>query len=206
MQCSPVIVDPRIEWGVAARALPGEAASGDLHLVKPFEGGVLLAAIDGLGHGGEAVAASETAAAVLEQDAGAELEALIRRCHAALLRTRGAVMTLAALHWAESRLTWLGVGNVEAVLLRASQPARTRVVLRNGIVGYHLPELRPANLPIAPNDVLVFATDGLRNGFSEGLARSAAPQQMADLILERYFKGTDDALVLVARYVDAHHG
>jgi hypothetical protein len=33
------------------------------------------------------------------------------------------------------------------------------------------------------------------------LVRSDSPQQIADRILKRHFKGTDDALVLVARYV-----
>lgn len=206
MQCTPDVVSAQVAWSVANRPRPGEPVSGDLHIVKPFEGGVLLAAIDGLGHGGEAVAAAQTAAAVLEEDTGAAPETLVRRCHTALQRTRGAVMTVASLRWSKSRLSWLGVGNVEAVLLRANPPARMRVVLRSGIVGYHLPELRETTLPMAPDDLLVFATDGLKNGFSEGLPGSASPQQMADGILERHFKGTDDALVLVVRYVDAHHG
>jgi hypothetical protein len=205
MQCIPDIVNARLDWGVANRPRPGEAASGDMHIVKPFEGGVLLAAADGLGHGAEAVVAAQTAAAVLEEDPGAELETLVRRCHVALLRTRGAVITLASLRWSDSRLTWLGVGNVEAVLLRANPPARMRVVLRNGIVGYRLPELRVTALPMAPDDLLVFATDGLKNGFSEGLPHNASLQQIADGILERHFKGTDDALVLVLRYVSASH-
>jgi hypothetical protein len=49
-------------------------------------------------------------------------------------------------------------------------------------------------------DTLIFATDGIREGFTEGLALSDPPQQLADRILARYTKGTDDALVLVARH------
>ena len=46
------------------------------------------------------------------------------------------------------------------------------------------------------------ATDGIgAGGFTEGLVRSDSPQQIADRILKRHFKGTDDALVLVVRYV-----
>ena len=43
-----------IEWGVATLALPGEAQSGDRHLVKPVGSTVLVAVVDGLGHGAEA--------------------------------------------------------------------------------------------------------------------------------------------------------
>ena len=53
------------EWGLAARALHGQAESGDLHLVAPFAGGVLIAAVDGLGHGSEAAAAARVAVATL---------------------------------------------------------------------------------------------------------------------------------------------
>jgi hypothetical protein len=50
-------------------------------------------------------------------------------------------------------------------------------------------------------DTLVFATDGVRREFTQRLALGDGPQQLADRILGQYAKGTDDALVLVARYV-----
>jgi len=59
-----------IEWSVASRARPGEAVSGDLHVVVPTRDGALLGVIDGLGHGEEATAAARMAAIVLEQQYG----------------------------------------------------------------------------------------------------------------------------------------
>jgi serine phosphatase RsbU (regulator of sigma subunit) len=35
------------------------------------------------------------------------------------------------------------------------------VLLRSGVVGYQLPTLRASTLPIAPGDLLIFATDGI---------------------------------------------
>src|SRR5205814_9273794 len=58
-----------IEWGVASLALPGEAESGDRHLVKPVGTGVLVAVVDGLGHGAEAASAAKAAVAALERHA-----------------------------------------------------------------------------------------------------------------------------------------
>jgi len=58
-----------IEWGVASRALPGQPASGDINVVKSFTDGVLIAALDGLGHGEEAATAAAVAAATLETHA-----------------------------------------------------------------------------------------------------------------------------------------
>jgi len=111
----------------------------------------------------------------------------------------------------EGQLTWLGVGNVEAILLRsdpAGSGAKTRsdrVLLRGGLVGYQLPVLRASTLRLAPDDLLIFATDGIDAGFAEGLVCSDSPQQLADDILERHFKGHDDALVLVVRYLGPQH-
>ncbi len=203
-----VISERLIAWGFANRPRPGHDVSGDLHLVQPFSDGVLLAAVDGVGHGPEATAAASLAVEILERHAAEPLDTLVRRCHAALMRTRGVVMTVATLDPVQSRLAWLGVGNVEARLFRAeagATPATDSAVLRNGLVGFKLPELRAGVVAVAPGDVLVFATDGIGAGFAQGWARSEGPQQIADRIMERHFKGTDDALVLVARYLGHGH-
>src|SRR6266850_3114582 len=194
-----------IEWGVATLALPGEAQSGDLHLVKPIGTGVLVAVVDGLGHGAEAAAAAQAAVAALERHATESPVRLIERCHRALQGTRGAVMSVAVFGRPDRSMTWLGVGNVEGLLLysdgvaRSGSP-RTSLVTRGGIVGSELPRLHPVVLSIASGDTLIFATDGIREGFADGVSPEASPQQLADQILARHGKGTDDALVLVARY------
>jgi hypothetical protein len=202
MQGNFVVANNRlIEWGVAACALPGQTVSGDLHLVKPITGGVLLAAVDGVGHGEEATAAAEIAIGILNQHAGELLDRLVMRCHAALTKTRGVAMTVATLLATEERLTWLGVGNVEAALLHAGEGGSERVLLRSGLVGYQLPELRASTTAIAPRDLLVFATDGIGPNFADNLHQSGPPQQIADRVLDCHFKRHDDALVLVARYL-----
>ena len=195
-----------IEWGVASRALPGEAQSGDLHFVKQVGAGALVAVVDGLGHGAEAATAARAAVAALERHATESPVPLIERCHRALQGTRGVVMSVAVFGRSDRSMTWLGVGNVEGLLLHGdgkarSGSARVSLTTRGGIVGSELPRLHPVVLPIASGDTLIFATDGIREGFTEGLPPEAAPQQLADQILARYGKGTDDALVLVARYL-----
>lgn len=195
---------PWMEWGVATRALAGHAVSGDRHLVAPFPHGVLLAVIDGLGHGEHAAAAADIAVARLERHAHESVLALVRRCHEGLKATRGVVMSLAVVNAPERTLTWLGVGNVEGLLLRADihdRPTREAVPLRGGVLGSHLPALRASVLAIRQGDTLVLATDGIREGFTEGLPLRDPPQQLADRILARFGRDTDDALVLVARVV-----
>jgi len=124
---------PVIDWGVATLALAGEMESGDLHLVKRVGRGTLVAAVDGLGHGAEAAAAARAAVAALDQYAEESLLPLVRRCHDALAGSRGVVMSLAYVGGVQPSLTWLGVGNVEGVVLHAApnkRPARASLVTR----------------------------------------------------------------------------
>ncbi len=118
--------------------------------------------------------------------------------------TRGAVLTAAAFNALDATMTWVGVGSIEAVLLRANpraMPAREDVLMYSGVVGLALPPLRSFVLPVARGDTLVIATDGIRSGFAEGIHLDEPPQAMAERILARNVKGTDDALVLVVRYL-----
>src|SRR5947207_903859 len=112
---SPTLLD----WGVAVAALPGEGACGDLHLVQPFANGVLVAVVDGVGHGVEAAAAAAVAVATLQARAHEDVAQLLRRCHEALRPTRGAALTVASFNAADGTMTWAGVGSVEGVLFRA---------------------------------------------------------------------------------------
>jgi negative regulator of sigma-B (phosphoserine phosphatase) len=59
-----------IEWAVATSTASGESQSGDRHIVLPFAGGVLVAVMDGLGHGPGAAAAVGIAADTLTRHAG----------------------------------------------------------------------------------------------------------------------------------------
>lgn len=192
-----------LEWGVASRALPGELQSGDLSLVKPLGDSVLVAVVDALGHGGEAASAARVAISALERHATDPLPLLLQRCHGALVGTRGAVLSLALFSAPRATMTWLGVGNVEGVLLAGdpgARPGRTSLVTRAGIVGAEVPHLEPWVVPLTPGDTLIFATDGIRSGFSEDVSVADPPHALAERILARYAKDSDDALVLVVRY------
>ncbi|WP_158277609.1 SpoIIE family protein phosphatase [Opitutus sp. ER46] len=189
-------------WSVSERTRAGEAVSGDRHLVAPTRDGVLIAVIDGLGHGEEATRAAERARAVLTAQPEADVAELVRQCHEALRDTRGAVMTLLSLRPAAGVGRALGVGNVEVVLVRAdpqARPARETLLLRNGVVGYQLPALQVSELAVGPGDVIVLATDGVRGSFADDVTATIPPAELAEQILARHYGGTDDALVLAGR-------
>ena len=193
-----------VRWGVAQALFPHERESGDRYVVQPCAGGLLLAAVDGTGHGTEAAAAATMAVATLRSFADESPIALVLRCHEELKGTRGAVMTVVFLHLSNRTLTWLGVGNVEAVVCHAIGGKMTtvdRALLRAGVIGYQLPVLRSEMLPLNLHDTVILATDGVKPGFEDTLDLTRDPQSIADDILARHGGGVDDALVLVARYL-----
>src|SRR5882762_3516931 len=112
------IREPMVEYGVARYVLPGQGESGDHHLVCCKQNGILVAAIDGIGHGEEAANASKTAAALLRSCADEPIITLVERCHEKLRATRGVVLSLACMNPEHGMMTWLGVGNVQGVLMR----------------------------------------------------------------------------------------
>jgi len=178
--------------------------SGDLAVVNLLPEGVLVAGIDGLGHGTEAARAARKAAAVMCESPGQDLVGLVQRCHSALRGTRGAAISLAFVSAFESRMTWLGVGNVEGRVL-SGDPAATRpkgsLALARGVPGHELPAVRAATMTVQPGDVLLFATDGVDAGFADSLELSGSSQTISERILSNYWKPPDDALVIVVRYL-----
>jgi negative regulator of sigma-B (phosphoserine phosphatase) len=195
---------PLLESGVAKFVLAGQSESGDHHLICLNRDGVLIATIDGIGHGAEAANASETAMSILKAFADEPIISLVDRCHEELRRTRGVVLSLASIDATRGMMTWLGIGNVQGVLMRAGASKGTVqevLLLRGGVVGSQLPPLQAAVLPIARGDTLIFVTDGVRDSFIESLSALESPQRAAERILARYQTGNDDALVLIARLI-----
>jgi hypothetical protein len=188
-----------LERGVAGAPFEGEARSGDLAVFAPTGRGGLMCLIDGLGHADAAAIAEE----VVRTYADGPLHELLDHCHAALERTRGVVMTLAAFDLGRAALEWTGVGNVEARLVRAADGAgasHDSPVVFSGVLGYNLPRVKPGRVAFGPGDAVVMATDGIEQNFSGTLHGFAGAQELAERVYARHGKGTDDALVAVVRY------
>jgi serine/threonine protein phosphatase PrpC len=191
----------KIEYGVAERPIPGEVISGDRHLIQFHPEGVLLAVVDGAGHGTEAAEAAILAISTLSASPSALPNSLLDLCHEALRSTRGAVISLVSIRSSDALMTWAGVGNVEVVHLRKENSSfkKETLLLRNGVVGYMFSPPRESHLLMQPGDMLIFVTDGIDTYFLDGISLEDSCQSVANSILHRHAKETDDALVLVVR-------
>jgi len=192
-----------LDWAMAGRPLPGEEVSGDLAACMPVGDGALLATVDGLGHGAEAAKAAEIARDTIAAHSSESLPSVLRHCHVGLARTRGAAITLARVQCGARMVQWVGVGNVEACLVRRNESGHgsmvASAVLFGGTAGYRLPSLRDAVVELRTDDLLIMATDGLNRDFVPDVATGRPVDRIAALILDRHARATDDALVAVAR-------
>jgi phosphoserine phosphatase RsbX len=194
-----------IEWAAKARPRPGENVCGDRMIAVDVEDtGALIGVLDGLGHGAEAAEAASCGVDVLRAARAEPLDVLVQRCHRALSGTRGVAMTLARIDFRTDTLSWAGIGNVAADLV-AKHPAgvevRSSARLAGGIVGYRIPEaLTPQEVPIRPGDLLVITSDGIAEDHLDDIDFAASSLAIADQILRRHAKDSDDALVLAARH------
>jgi hypothetical protein len=190
--------DAIVELGVARWEL--QSPSGDTYVAVPAAGAILLAVIDGLGHGRDAAHAAQIAAAVLAERPGEGVLDLLARCHRDLGGTRGAVATLVSVRGAGT-IAWVGVGNVAGLFVGLHEArARRRMVSRPGTLGHALREPRAETLPVAPGDAILLATDGVDAASLDGFDRRETAQTNAERILAVGCTHTDDALVLVARF------
>jgi negative regulator of sigma-B (phosphoserine phosphatase) len=194
-----------IEWAANSRPRPGESVCGDRMIAVDVDGtAALIGVLDGLGHGTEAAEAASCGVDVLRAARAEPLDVLVQRCHRALSGTRGVAMTLARIDFRTDTLSWAGIGNVAADLV-AKHPAgvevRSSARLAGGIVGYRIPEaLTPQEVPIRPGDLLVITSDGIVEDHLDDIDFAASSLAIADQILRRHAKDSDDALVLAARH------
>jgi negative regulator of sigma-B (phosphoserine phosphatase) len=196
-----------IEWAAAARPLSSEEACGDQSAAIDVSGNaVLFGVLDGAGHGSHAARAAACGLEVLRQDPARPLGVLVQLCHRAMVDTRGGAVTLARIDFEADLLTWTGIGNVAAHLLAKAPTGvalRSSTSLGGGIVGYRLPEtIHIQTISIRPGDLLVMTTDGVSDDYVDSVDSvdfAASAGVIAERILSRHRKGTDDALVLTAR-------
>lgn len=193
-----------VEWSTAIQVREGEEICGDHYLICRVTNCVLVAVVDGVGHGPEAAKASHLAVSILEEHADEPLVSLFGLCHKALSGTRGVVMSLALFDASAGNMSWLGVGNVQGRLLRADKASlhpEEELLTYSGVVGHEIPSVLVFSvLPVFKGDVLILATDGISRDFTKSAYTGRSAYQIANNILSEKSKGTDDALVIVAKY------
>jgi phosphoserine phosphatase RsbX len=195
----------KIKYTVIVEALEGEVECGDQYLVKELNDGILLAVVDGLGHGEEAAFAAKKAIQTIDAHSNEPIETLFKLCNEALHDTRGAAITIAKIS-VKYKLSYMAVGNVIGVCWKMDEEAkfeRESIFMEGGIVGTRLPLLRQVNeITMAPGNIFILATDGIKTQFEIEPPKLGTPEKIAEKIFTTYRNKNDDGLVLVVQLLE----
>lgn len=174
--------------------MPGEIQNGDAALIRQTAAGyVLLAVVDGLGHGPDAAAASRAAIQWLDlMPPETSVNDAMQELHRELRGTRGAAATLCIIK--EFQLEICAVGNVALMCVNCSIP----LVLSAGVLGHQVSRFRIGSCQIRNGARLALLSDGLSQRFRLEEYRQLAPQPACQEIMNRYRRKEDDATVLIA--------
>ena len=113
-------------------------------------------------------------------------------------------MSIAYVAWTAPAVAWMGIGSVQGRLVpgrRAPGRELRSLHAQHGVAGHDLPALRPMALGLRLGDLLILATDGIRPSFADALDVTGSAHDLAHRILAHDGRATDDALVLVARFL-----
>lgn len=191
-----------IDSHLVLRPLTGFAEEcGDTGVILTTDACCFAALVDVLGHGPEAHQSALAAEEFLRDCADRDLVECIQGLHKRLRQGRGAVAALCRLDLDSGELEVSGVGNI-TVRIFGSQ--YSRLLLREGIVGYSMSSPRLQRLPLHYGDTLMLYSDGIRESFEthdcHGLLDGTA-QDIAERVMGHFRKADDDASCLVMRYL-----
>lgn len=185
----------------------GERDCGDSWLIVEGRDRMLVAVVDGLGHGPEAALASSVAVRVIRERSDASPAVLVEAAHAALRSTRGAALAIAEVRPAQGTLAFAGVGNVSAAIHGRSGPRS--LASHNGTVGHVMRKVQQFEYDWPEKATLVIHTDGINTHWRldayPGLALRD-PSLLAATLFRDAARGRDDATVVVAREVGREDG
>lgn len=168
---------------------------GDAFFFKDHVGKILLAVVDGLGHGTSAHCAAQKVIGILERCCDLPLDVLLDTIHQGLVDTVGVVAGLVLVDQERQIIIYSGVGNI---VIKICGKQIKQLLLPEGILGYRVERKVCKSVPVNPGDVLVMHTDGIRETYDANLLTSCSPEKIARDLIYLHRISTDDALVLVA--------
>lgn len=152
---------PRVLFQMGAVCLPiaSEEVCGDAWHANLDAGSATIMVADGLGHGPDAMLASQAAIEVLKARGAGTPTRLLELTHEALRATRGAAVAVARIDLERKNIVFAGIGNIAASLQSAT--GRRQMMSHNGIVGNNIRKIQEFTFPWAQDDILILHSDGL---------------------------------------------
>jgi len=207
-----------IAAGGYSRPLPGFVECGDAFVIERADRGepkernewvqagadgdlgpggtLLVAVVDGLGHGSEASIAAQAATRTVLGHRELPLDQILRHCDQQLHPTRGAAMAVLRLE-ADGRGEFCGIGNIDVQSLAGQPPG---LFCLPGIVGHSVRVLRTMPFTMQSGDIYCLHTDGVSSRANLRGCLPGAPRTVARCIVDTWGRPHDDATAVVLGY------
>ncbi|MES2732359.1 MAG: SpoIIE family protein phosphatase [Bacteroidota bacterium] len=193
----------KLEFRSVMVALAGETVSGDGWTVFQNSDYCTILVLDGLGHGAAAHAAVQSAIEAYDSKAKQIPAQALKTIHDAIKRSRGAVGAMAVISKQNNSLAFCGVGNISSRLINPEK--NSSLIPYNGTLGHALPsQLVDYTFPWNELSMLIMHSDGIGTKWDlqkyPNLIRHD-PSIIAAMLYKDNQRKTDDALVIVGKYV-----
>ena len=189
-----------LDLGVVSLPLRGEEVCGDGWASRTTSDNVYLMVVDGLGHGIFASEAAREAERIFRETDSASPSGILRDCHDALKKTRGAAAAIAVINKEKCSLSFAGLGNISATLI--TRQGRRGIASHNGTLGHEMHKIQEFALPWNEDGVLIMYSDGLISRWDldtyPGII-SKHPSIVAAALYRDFYRERDDVTVLVAK-------
>lgn len=189
-----------VKISVMSRPYMGCKVNGDVYYIKESNNKVILALIDGLGHGIEANKAAQRAKELLEENNYKPMKELLYSIDNGMKHTRGAVIGVCIINKDSKSFEYGSIGNVQ---LRYIFNNKTRkFIATHGTLGVSFnTKVNVQQSSYENGGIIVMNTDGISNKW-EYAEYSSIPKQnpavLSNMISRDFAKDNDDATVLVA--------
>lgn len=188
-----------MKTGGFSRPYKGLSICGDSFVIEQYNGTVLAAVIDGLGHGYESSVAATRAVEVIRESVDLSVDAILQRCHKELRVTRGAAVGILKIE-EEGAGEFCGIGNIEVQALNGQAPS---VFCLAGIVGHNVRASKVMPFTMKPGDIYCVMSDGISTRGNLKACLPGAPETVARRIVESWGKDHDDATAVILGFGNA---
>jgi anti-sigma regulatory factor (Ser/Thr protein kinase) len=179
---------------------PGERVCGDGWWCEQSAERTVAILADGLGHGIGAAEAAQEAIATVRSGCSATPGEILSHVHDALKKTRGAVAAVVEICPKQKTLTYAGVGNISAVLVRGE--SSKSFMSHNGTLGMNMRHIQEIGAEWNSDCVFVMHSDGLQTRWDlaayPGL-QARHPALIAGVLVRDFRRHRDDAGVVVMK-------
>ena len=193
---------------IAKRSFNGDAHCGDACSYWKNGAHTVLCVADGLGHGVFAEIAAKAAIEFVSHHLNDPLPVMFESCNRKLRPTRGVAMSIAIINEHTGDLTYAGIGNIRAMIVRGPRAGNKegntiRLASDPGIVGGGFRLLRPETVAVTADDLMIMFTDGIDEEVDlshDTVTCGSNLRNLAEVIIRQWGRDSDDAAILIYRH------